>query len=125
MHDTQTTPHDPYRMLACAIIIQAIKDYSQPEPRNTGTTGAQGRISNWQVDRGTADYFLFKDIDYMGAFHMVCILIKINPNTARKMLIDNISNFRGFIVELDKRGRSENSRHYKKAAKALDIATDK
>jgi hypothetical protein len=100
-------------MFACALFSQAVRDYTATKPRDTGHFMCETRISIWRVNRTSAEWFLFKDVDYMGTFHIFCILIRIDPNTARKILINRKHDLADIVKKLVN------------AAKALDIANDK
>jgi hypothetical protein len=100
MHDTQTAPHDPFRKLATAIIAQAVRDYTAPYPIDTGHKSVDNRRKQWKVNHVSAEWFLFKDIDYMGRFHICCTLIRIEPNMARKLLLECKHDLAGIVEKL-------------------------
>jgi hypothetical protein len=117
MHESKNTIHDPFRMLAVAIFAQAVRDYTAPLPKDTGHASVDNRRKSWKVNHVSAEWFLFKDVDYMGRFHIFCMLVRIDPNIARRELLVNKHNMAGIVEKLFYSTRN--------TTKALDIANDK
>jgi hypothetical protein len=119
MHDSQTTPHDPYRKLATSILIHGIREYIAPMPKDTGHPSVDNRRKQWAKYKAEADFFLFRDYYLNGSFHMCCMLMKMDALTARKALLKANEGGPVKLKELIKTLDRENK------SKALGIANDK